>query len=104
MKVPNNPKEFKGTDWLELETAIETIGDVIAYHSAKLNEAIVAKADNAIIEQIELEICRLTRERLACYQKDSNGGLLLRAVEFHARSLNEISRMGSTTVDKSLNQ
>ncbi|MFM8914222.1 MAG: hypothetical protein ACKOE6_15105 [Flammeovirgaceae bacterium] len=92
MKVPNNPKEFKGTDWLELETAIETIGDVIAYHSAKLNEAIAAKADTAIIEQIESEICRLTRERLACYQRDSTGGLLKKASEEYRLCLARLSQ------------
>ncbi|MFM7856001.1 MAG: hypothetical protein ACKO96_29805, partial [Flammeovirgaceae bacterium] len=88
--VPNNPKEFKGTDWLELETAIETIGDVIAYHSAKLNEAILARANNAVIEQIELEICRLTRERLACYQKDSNREILTRVQEVYSPMLREL--------------
>ena len=55
---------FYGTDWLRLETAIEIIGDMIAYYCSLRAKPGVTKEEN---EEYIMQIISLGQERQQCY-------------------------------------
>lgn len=55
---------FYGTDWLRLETAIEIIGDMIAYYSSLKAKPGVT---NQEIQEFNSNIISLGKERQQCY-------------------------------------
>lgn len=60
---------FHGTDWLRLETAIEIIGDMIAYYcSVELRSGKTKKE----IAEYEMQIYLLGQERQRCYSYGEN--------------------------------
>ena len=75
----DKPEVFIGTDWLKLETAIETIGDMVAHHTARLNQAIHSKAGKEEVTKISDEIGKLIQERTLCYDKDNNHDVIIKA-------------------------
>jgi len=73
-------KDLDYTDWLTLETAIETIGDMIAYQCARLYKALeLDPLDIALIDEIKTEIKRLSEERQLCYDKNKNQEVMMTA-------------------------
>lgn len=85
--MKNVQTPFVGTDWLILETAIETIGDMISYHVAVLDQAIREGASGEVTLRIEDDIRRLGRERQACYDATNNGSVIAKAVTKYANQL-----------------
>lgn len=86
------PPPFHGTEWLKLETAIEIIGDLIAHHTARLNKAVLEGAEDHTLAQIEREIKRLSRERLECYNKDTNQLVIEKALTQYALLLKSLKQ------------
>lgn len=58
-------------DWLKLEIAIETIGDMIAFYNRQLCQDIMSKVkDNELIRDLTNKVDQLGRERQQCYVKN----------------------------------
>lgn len=55
---------FHGTDWLRLETAIEIIGDMIAYYSSLEEKPGITEEEAA---ECDRQIYLLGQERQQCY-------------------------------------
>ncbi len=86
--------DFDRADWLRLETAIETIGDMIAYKCAQLHNALgLSPPDTASVEEINAEIRRLSKERLLCYDKDNNQEAITRAYTVYGPLLKMINKI-----------
>ncbi|MFN7492663.1 MAG: hypothetical protein ACK5RG_07110 [Cyclobacteriaceae bacterium] len=83
---------FKGTDWLKLEIAIETIGDMIGYYSQELHKAIEKRADSKIISAIELELNNLGKERQMCYNVNSNQEIISKVLSEYVPKMREFNR------------
>lgn len=88
--MKNVQTPFVGTDWLILETSIETIGDLISYHVASLDQAIRDGANEEVTLQIENEIRQLGRERQACYDARNNGPIIAKALIKYSRQLRHL--------------
>lgn len=67
---------FHGTDWLKLETAIEIIGDMIAYYSSL--KAIPGVTSDEINE-FNNKIIALGKERQGCYDISINDKIIIKA-------------------------
>lgn len=88
---------FDGPDWLMLETAIETIGDMIAHHCARLNKALqLDPPDIALVEEIRYEIKRLNTELLLCYTKDKCREVIIKAYTAYGSQLRMIKHNRSS--------
>ena len=84
-------KVFKGTEWTNLETAIEVIGDMIAYKSSLLHAALKAeKVDSQMISSLETEISHLGKERQACYNSETNQEIIIKAYTVYGPQLNAL--------------
>jgi uncharacterized FlaG/YvyC family protein len=85
---------FDRTNWLTLETAIETIGDMIAYQCARLNKALrLNTPDIALVKEINEEITRLNKELLLCYDKDKNQEVIIKAYTTYGPQLKMINNI-----------
>ncbi len=84
--------QFRGTDWLTLELAIEVIGDMIGYYSQSLHSAIERRSNAESVAKIEMELSKLCKERQKCYDSNSNQEVLIKAFAVYAPKLKEISR------------
>jgi hypothetical protein len=85
---------FNSKDWLRLETTIETIGDMIAYQCGRLNKALqLNPLDVALVEEINVQIKRLNKELLLCYNKDKNQGVIIMAYTIYGPQLKMINNI-----------
>ncbi|MCZ8070288.1 MAG: hypothetical protein O9311_08030 [Cytophagales bacterium] len=88
--MKNVQTPFVGTNWLHLETAIETIGDLISYYVAVLDQAIREGASKEVTSRIEDEIKRLGKERQGCYDARNNGPSIAKALIKYSRQLRHL--------------
>jgi len=88
--VKNIP--FKGTEWLELETALETIGNMIAYQAFRLNNVLQLERSNSeLVADIRGEIKRLSQELKLCYDKNHNQEVIAKAYSIYAPQLKHLA-------------
>jgi len=79
---------FKGTEWRKLETAIETISDMIADQIFRLNNALLLDSPRPdLVKDIRAEIKRLNQEIKLCYDSARNHDVLTKACTVYAPQL-----------------
>lgn len=86
----NDTRGFTGTDWLTLETAIETIGDMIAHTSSQLYAAQAAGLDEKA-RALEAQVGALGKERQLCYNKGKNHEVITKIITEYAPKLRELN-------------
>lgn len=86
----NNTHLFIGTEWLTLETAIETIGDMIAHTSSQLYAA-QATGSEEKVRVLEAQLIELGKERQLCYSKNNNHGVIAKIFTQYAPKLRELN-------------
>lgn len=87
----NRNNGFIGTEWLKLETAIEVIGDMIAYRSMERYKAIENNESASLISSLTRQIHQLGYERQACYNHEANHELIIKAFTIYAPQLKELN-------------
>lgn len=80
------------TEWLQLETAVEVIGQVIAYYVGQVAQERANKVPNLDrIQEWEQKIKELGRERRACYRAATKETIIAKAYSVYAPFLQEQS-------------
>lgn len=90
----NHPRVFNGTEWLTLETAIETIGDMIAHTSSQLYSAQATGSEDKV-RLLEAQLIELGKERQLCYSKNNNHGVITKILTQYAPKLRELNGLTS---------
>jgi hypothetical protein len=89
--VKYNGIEFVPTDWLKLETAVEIIGDMIAYYHGMLcEERTKAKQDKAFVEELSTKVHQLCCERRQCYEEGKQIEVIAKAYEVYGPFLKKV--------------
>lgn len=80
-------------EWLQLETATEIIGQMIAHYVAFIaQEEKKAAPDREVIEQGEELIRQLGQERKACYRSATRDAMIQKAFTEYAPFLKDVNQ------------
>ena len=81
------------TEWLQLETATEIIGQMIAHYVAFIaDERKQETPDRSMIEQAEELIKQFGQERKACYRSATRDAMIQKAYTEYAPFLKDINQ------------
>ncbi|MVM42098.1 hypothetical protein GO730_37895 [Spirosoma sp. HMF3257] len=80
------------TEWLQLETAVEVIGQVIAFYVGQVAQERNQNAPNVDrIQEWEQKIKDLGKERRACYRAATKEAIIAKAYSVYAPFIQEQS-------------
>lgn len=77
--------------WLKLTTAVDIIGDMIAYYHGPLCEELVkADPDKSVIDELTNKVDELGQERRKCYKEGEQDEVILKAYTIYGPFLKNL--------------